>query len=85
MLDGQAGAGNDRLNSMHLVLYAVKTSWRPRKESCMAMKLVWRLVNTVFLINLSYFNGQKFAFLSKTRTFLSDPKLLNGSVYAVPS
>ena len=26
-------------------------------------------------------NGQKCAFLSKTRTFLSDPKLLNGSAY----
>jgi hypothetical protein len=30
---------------------------------------------------LCYFNGQNICFLSKTRTFLSDPKLLNGSVH----
>ena len=47
MLDGRAGAGSDRLNSMHLVLLAFKSSWRPRKESCMALKLAWRVVNTV--------------------------------------
>jgi hypothetical protein len=47
MLDGRAGVGSDRLKSMHLVLLAFKSSWRPRKESCMALKLVWRLVNTV--------------------------------------
>ena len=47
MLDGQAGVGSDRLKSMHLVLLASKSSWRPRKESCMALKLVWRLVSTV--------------------------------------
>ena len=35
------------MNSMHLVLLAFKSSWRPRKESYMALKLVWRLVNTV--------------------------------------
>jgi hypothetical protein len=29
---------------------------------------------------LMLFNGQKIAFLSKTRTFLSDPKLFNSSV-----
>ena len=45
MLDGRAGAGRDRLKSMHLV--AFKSSWRPRKERCMALKLVWTLVNTV--------------------------------------
>ena len=39
--------GSDRLKSMHLVLLAFKSSWRPRKESCVALKLVWRLVNTV--------------------------------------
>ena len=48
MLDGWADAGSDRLKTMHLVLLAFKSSWRPRKESCMALKLVWRLVNTVF-------------------------------------
>jgi hypothetical protein len=48
MLDGQAGVGSDRLKSMHLVLLAFKSSWRPLKENCMALKLVWRLVNTVF-------------------------------------
>ena len=47
MLDGRAGAGSDRLKGMHLVLLAFKTSWRQRKESCTALKLVWRLVNTV--------------------------------------
>ena len=47
MLDGWAGAGNDWLNSMHLVLLAFKSSWRPWKECCMALKLVWRFVNTV--------------------------------------
>ena len=46
MLDGRAGTGSDRLKSMHLVLLAFKSSWRPRKESCMALKLIWRLVNT---------------------------------------
>ena len=39
--------GSDRLKRMHLVLLAFKSSWRPRKESCMALKLVWRLVNSV--------------------------------------
>ena len=47
MLEGRAGVGSDRLKSMHLVLLAFKRSWRPRKESCMALKLVWRLVNSV--------------------------------------
>ena len=47
MLDWWAGAGSDWLKSMHLVLLALKSSWRPRKESCMALKLVWRLVNSV--------------------------------------
>ena len=47
MLDGRAGAGSDRLKSMHLVLLAFKSSWRPRKEFCMALKLIWRFVNTV--------------------------------------
>ena len=47
MLDRRVGAGSDQLKSMHLVLLAFKSSWRPRKESCMALKLVWRFVNTV--------------------------------------
>ena len=47
MLDGRAVAGSDRLISMHLVLLAFKSSWRPRKETCMSLKLVWRFVNTV--------------------------------------
>jgi hypothetical protein len=47
ILDRRAGAGSDLLKSMHLVLLAFKSSWRPRKESCMALKLVWKLVNTV--------------------------------------
>ena len=47
MLDGRAGAGSDPLKSMHLVLLAFKSSWSQRKESGMALKLVWRLVNTV--------------------------------------
>ena len=46
MLDGRAGAGSDWLKSMHLVLLAFKSSWRPRKESCRDLKLVWRLVKT---------------------------------------
>ena len=29
-------------------LRALKSSWRPRKECCMALKLIWRFVNTVF-------------------------------------
>jgi hypothetical protein len=33
-LDGRAGAGSDRLVSMHLALFALKSSWRLRKESC---------------------------------------------------
>ena len=45
ILDGQAGMGSDRLKSMHLVLLAFKSSWRPLMEWCMALKLVWRLVN----------------------------------------
>ena len=36
-----------QLKSMHLVLLASKSSWRPRKECCMALKLVWRVVSTV--------------------------------------
>jgi hypothetical protein len=47
MLDGWAGAGSERMKSMHLVFLAFKSSWRPLKESCMALKLIWRLVNTV--------------------------------------
>jgi ABC-type uncharacterized transport system substrate-binding protein len=29
------------------ILPAFKSSWRPQKECCMALKLVWRFVNTV--------------------------------------
>jgi hypothetical protein len=47
MLDRRAGAGSDRLKSMHLVLLVKKSNWRPRKESYMALKLTWRAVNTV--------------------------------------
>ena len=47
MLDRQAGAGSDQLKSMHLVLLAFKSSWSPRKECGMALKLVWRLDSTV--------------------------------------
>ena len=47
MLVRREGAGSDRLKSMHLVVLVFKNSWRPRKESCMALKLVWMLVNTV--------------------------------------
>jgi hypothetical protein len=47
MLDGRAGVGSNWLKSMHLVLLAFKSSWRPPKESCMALKLICRLVNTV--------------------------------------
>ena len=44
MLEGRAGEGSDRLKSMHLVLLAFKSSWKPRKESCMSLKLVRRFV-----------------------------------------
>jgi hypothetical protein len=44
MLVVRVGAGSERLKSMHFVLLAFKSSWRPRKECCMALKLVWRLV-----------------------------------------
>ena len=47
MLVGREGADRNQLKSMHLVLLAFKSSWRPRKESCMALKLAWRVVNTV--------------------------------------
>jgi hypothetical protein len=47
MLVGQEGAGRNRLKSMHLVLLAFKSSWRPQKESCMELKLVWKFVSTV--------------------------------------
>jgi hypothetical protein len=47
MLVGQAGAGSDQLKSMHLVLQVFKSSWRPWEECCMALKLVWRVVNSV--------------------------------------
>ena len=47
MLDRRAGAGSNRLKSMHLVLLVFKRNWRPRKESCMALKLAWRVVNSV--------------------------------------
>jgi hypothetical protein len=47
MLDRWVVVGSDRLKSMHLVLIAFKSSWRPWKESCMALKLIWRLVNSV--------------------------------------
>ena len=47
MLDGRAGAGSDRLKSMHLVLLVFKSNLRPWKESCMALKLAWRVVNSV--------------------------------------
>ena len=33
MLDRRAGAGSDRLKSMHLVLLVFKSNWRPRKDS----------------------------------------------------
>ena len=46
-MDRRAGAGRDRLNSIHLVSPLFKSSLRPRKESCMALKLVWSLVNIV--------------------------------------
>ena len=32
---------------MHLVLLVFKSNWRLQKESCMALKLIWKLVNTV--------------------------------------
>jgi hypothetical protein len=41
------GAGSYRLKSIHLVLLVFKSNWRPQKESCMALKLVWMVVNTV--------------------------------------
>jgi hypothetical protein len=44
---GQAGSGSDWFKSMHFVLLAFMSSWRPMKECCMALKLVWRFVNTV--------------------------------------
>jgi hypothetical protein len=47
MLVRRTGAGSDRAKSMFLVLLAFKSSWRPRKECCMALNLVWRFVNTV--------------------------------------
>ena len=47
MLVGREGAGSNRLKKIHLVLLAFKNSWRPRKECCMALKLVWRCVSTV--------------------------------------
>ena len=47
MLVGRAVEGSNRLKSMHLVLLAFKNSFRPREECCMALKLVWRFVNTV--------------------------------------
>jgi hypothetical protein len=47
MLVGRAGASREGLESMHLVLLAFKSSWKSRKECCMALKLVWRLDNTV--------------------------------------
>ena len=47
MLVRRGGAGSNQLKRMHLVLLALKSSWRPRKEFCMALKLVWRVVNTV--------------------------------------
>ena len=43
----RAGVGSDRLKSMHLVLLVFKSSWRPRKECCMALKFIWRFVNTM--------------------------------------
>ena len=46
MLVERAGAGSERLKSMHLVLLAFKSSWRPRKDCCVALKLVWRFVNS---------------------------------------
>ena len=47
MLDRRVGAGSDRLKSMHLVLLVFKRNRKPQKESCMALKLAWRVVNTV--------------------------------------
>ena len=47
MLGGQAGASSNRLKRMHLVLLAFKSSWRLWKECCMALKLVWRFVNSI--------------------------------------
>ena len=57
MLDGREGVGSDWLKSMHLDLLAFKSSWRPRKESCMALKFVWRLVNSVQRSARSIQNG----------------------------
>ena len=39
MMDRRAGAGSDRLKTLHLLLLVFKSNWRPRKESCMALKL----------------------------------------------
>ena len=50
-------AGSERLKRMHLVLLAFKSSWRPRKKSCMALKLVWRVVNSVQRRARSTHNG----------------------------
>ena len=47
MLVRREGAGNNRLKSIHLVLFAFKSSWRLRKECCMALKLIWRFVSKV--------------------------------------
>ena len=47
MLVGGAGAGSERLKSIHLILLVFKSRWRPRKECCMALNLVWRLDSTV--------------------------------------
>ena len=47
MLVGRAGAGSERLKSMHFVLLAFKSSCRPQKEWCISLKLVWSLVITV--------------------------------------
>jgi hypothetical protein len=47
MLVRREGAGSNQLKSMHLVLLAFKSSWSPRKECCMALKLVGRFVSAV--------------------------------------
>ena len=49
MLVGLAGAGNNWLKSVNLVLLAFKSSWRPLMECFMALKLVWRVVNILKL------------------------------------
>ena len=57
MLVVRGGAGSNRLKSMHLVLLVFKSNWRPLKESCMALKLAWMVVNSVQRIARGIQNG----------------------------